>query len=74
MPVIMYLTNGVPQGDGQGRQLCDPSRDAGQQLVYKHAVSTIVPERDIDIRFEDQHWREIPVLALIKDEERSNRR
>jgi host factor-I protein len=30
-------------------------KDASQQLVYKHAVSTIVPERDLDIRFEDQH-------------------
>ncbi|MCX5719905.1 MAG: RNA chaperone Hfq [Nitrospirae bacterium] len=23
-------------------------------LIYKHAVSTIVPEKDVDIRFEEQ--------------------
>ena len=29
-------------------------RETSQQLVYKHAVSTIVPEKDIDIRFDEQ--------------------
>ena len=47
MPVIVYLTNGV--------RLKGTIKDVSQQLVYKHAVSTIVPERDLDIRFEDQH-------------------
>jgi host factor-I protein len=57
MPVIMYLTNGVRlKGTVKGfDSFVILLKDAGQQLVYKHAVSTIVPERDIDIRFEDQH-------------------
>ena len=27
-------------------------KEAAQQMIYKHAISTIVPERDIDLRFE----------------------
>jgi host factor-I protein len=57
MPVIVYLTNGVRlKGTIKGFDtFVILLKDAGQQLVYKHAVSTIVPERDLDIRFEDQH-------------------
>jgi len=55
MPVIVYLTNGVRlKGTIKGfDSFVILLKDAGQQLVYKHAVSTIVPERDIDIRFEE---------------------
>jgi len=57
MPVIVYLTNGVRlKGTIKGfDSFVILLKDANQQLVYKHAVSTIVPERDLDIRFEDQH-------------------
>ena len=57
MPVIVYLTNGVRlKGTVKGfDSFVILLKDANQQLVYKHAVSTIVPERDLDIRFEDQH-------------------
>jgi host factor-I protein len=57
MPVIVYLTNGVRlKGTIKGfDSFVILLKDASQQLVYKHAVSTIVPERDLDIRFEDQH-------------------
>jgi host factor-I protein len=57
MPVIVYLTNGVRlKGTIKGFDtFVILLKDASQQLVYKHAVSTIVPERDLDIRFEDQH-------------------
>jgi len=56
LPVVVYLTNGVRL---KGTVKAFDSfvillKDAAQQLVYKHAVSTIVPERDIDIRF-DEH-------------------
>ena len=28
-------------------------KEASQQMIYKHAVSTIVPERDVDLRFDE---------------------
>ncbi len=56
MPVVVYLTNGVRlKGVIKGfDNFVILLKEATQQLVYKHAVSTIVPERDLDIRFEDQ--------------------
>jgi len=57
MAVIVYLTNGVRlKGTIKAfDNFVILLKDVSQQLVYKHAVSTIVPERDLDIRFEDQH-------------------
>ncbi len=56
MPVVVYLTNGVRlKGVIKGfDNFVILLKEATQQLVYKHAVSTIVPEKDLDIRFEDQ--------------------
>lgn len=55
IPVIIFLTNGVRlKGFVKAfDNFVILVKDAGQQLIYKHAVSTIVPEKDIDIRFED---------------------
>ena len=56
MPVLVYLTNGV-RLKGVVKAFDNfviLLKDANQQLVYKHAVSTIVPERDLDIRFEER--------------------
>jgi len=55
IPVIIFLTNGVRlKGCVKAfDNFVILVKDAGQQLIYKHAVSTIVPEKDIDIRFED---------------------
>ncbi len=56
MPVVVYLTNGV-RLKGVVKAFDNfviLLKEATQQLVYKHAVSTIVPERDIDTRFEGQ--------------------
>jgi host factor-I protein len=55
-PIIIYLTNGVRlKGTVKGfDNFVVLVKDATQQLIYKHAISTIVPERDVDIRFEDQ--------------------
>lgn len=54
--ILIYLTNGVRlKGIIKGfDNFVILLKDVSQQLIYKHAVSTIVPERDIDIRFEDQ--------------------
>lgn len=56
IPVVVYLTNGV-RLKGVVKAFDNfviLLKDTTQQLVYKHAVSTIVPERDIDTRFENQ--------------------
>lgn len=56
LPVLVYLTNGV-RLKGVVKAFDNfviLLKDANQQLVYKHAVSTIVPERDLDIRFEER--------------------
>ncbi len=54
--VVVYLTNGV-RLKGVIKAFDNfviLLKDASQQLVYKHAVSTIVPEKDLDLRFEEQ--------------------
>ena len=55
-PIVIYLTNGVRlKGTVKGfDNFVVLVKDVTQQLIYKHAISTIVPERDVDIRFEDQ--------------------
>lgn len=56
IPVVVYLTNGVRlKGIIKGfDNFVILLKENTQSLIYKHAISTIVPERDIDIRFEDQ--------------------
>jgi host factor-I protein len=56
MPVVVYLTNGVRlKGVIKAFDtFVILLKETSQQLIYKHAVSTIVPEKDIDIRFEEQ--------------------
>ncbi len=56
MPVVIYLTNGVRL---KGVVKAFDSfviliKETSQQMIYKHAVSTIVPERDLDLRSESQ--------------------
>jgi host factor-I protein len=55
IPVVVYLTNGVRlKGQIKGFDtFVILLKETSQQLVYKHAVSTIVPEKDIDLRFEN---------------------
>jgi len=56
IPVVIYLTNGV-RLKGVVKAFDNfviLVKEASQQLIYKHAVSTIVPEKDIDLRFESQ--------------------
>ncbi len=52
--VIVYLTNGVRlKGVVKGfDNFVILLKESTQQLIYKHAVSTIIPERDIDLRGE----------------------
>ncbi len=55
-PVIVYLTNGVRlKGVIKGfDNFVVLLKENAQSLIYKHAISTIVPEREIEIGFEDQ--------------------
>ncbi|TAN41167.1 MAG: RNA chaperone Hfq [Nitrospirae bacterium] len=52
MPVVIYLTNGVRlKGTVKGfDSFVVLLKDSGEQLIYKHAISTIVPERSVDLR------------------------
>jgi host factor-I protein len=53
IPVLVYLTNGVRlKGVIKGfDSFVIVLRESTQQLIYKHAISTIVPEREVDLRF-----------------------
>ncbi len=56
MPVIIYLANGVRlKGVIKGfDSFVILLKETTQQLIYKHAVSTIVPEKEIDLRVDSQ--------------------
>ena len=56
IPVVVYLTNGV-RLRGMIKSFDNfviLLEESTQSLIYKHAVSTIVPEKNIEVRFEIQ--------------------
>jgi host factor-I protein len=56
IPVIIYLMNGVRlKGIIKGfDNFVILLKEHTLSLIYKHSVSTIVPEKEIEIRLEDQ--------------------
>jgi host factor-I protein len=57
IPVVIYLTNGVRlKGLIKGfDNFVILLKENAQSLIYKHAISTIVPEKDLTLTgFEDQ--------------------
>jgi host factor-I protein len=56
IPVVIYLTNGVRlKGFIKGfDNFVILLKENTHSLIYKHAISTIVPEKEIEIRFEEQ--------------------
>ncbi len=56
IPVIIYLTNGVRlKGFIKAfDNFVILLKESSQSLVYKHAISTIVPEKEVSVVFEDQ--------------------
>ncbi|MCE5312326.1 MAG: RNA chaperone Hfq [Nitrospiraceae bacterium] len=52
IPVVIYLANGVRlKGVIKGfDNFVVLLKEANEQLVYKHAISTIVPEKPVDLR------------------------
>lgn len=55
IPVVIFLVNGTRlKGVIKGfDNFVVVLKHESQQLVYKHAISTIVPEKEVDMRFED---------------------
>jgi host factor-I protein len=56
IPVVIYLTNGV-RLKGSIKSFDNfviLLKENTESLIYKHAISTIVPEKEIEIRFEEQ--------------------
>jgi host factor-I protein len=55
-PVVVYLTNGVRlKGVIIGfDNFVILLKENTYSLIYKHAISTIAPEKDIEMGFEDQ--------------------
>ena len=55
MPVVVYLTNGVRlKGMIRGfDSFVVLLKESNEQLIYKHAISTIVPEKSVDIKIEN---------------------
>lgn len=53
MPVVIYLTNGVRlKGVIKGfDNFCVLLKESTLQLIYKHAISTVLPERELDMSF-----------------------
>ncbi|MBF0519562.1 MAG: RNA chaperone Hfq [Nitrospirae bacterium] len=55
MPVVVYLTNGV-RLKGTVRAFDNfviILKDARQQLIYKHSISSIVPEDDVNVKYDE---------------------
>lgn len=55
IPVVIYLTNGVRlKGVVKGfDSFVVLLKEANEQLIYKHAISTILPEKNVDLRVEN---------------------
>jgi host factor-I protein len=56
IPVVIYLTNGV-RLKGMIKSFDNfviLLKENTESLIYKHAVSTIVPEKDVEMRFEER--------------------
>jgi host factor-I protein len=56
IPVLVYLTNGVRlKGVIKGfDNFVIVLKENTYSLIYKHAIATIVPEKDVEIRLENQ--------------------
>jgi host factor-I protein len=56
IPVVVYLTNGVRlKGIINGfDNFVILLKENTQSLIYKHAISTIIPEREVEVSLEDQ--------------------
>ena len=60
VPVAIYLVNGIKlQGQIESfDQFVVLLKNAVSQMVYKHAISTVVPARNVRIPGADEHGRD----------------
>ncbi len=60
MPVSVYLVNGIKlQGQIESfDQFVVLLKNSVNQMVYKHAISTIVPSRNVRLNLADEDSRE----------------
>lgn len=58
IPVSIYLINGIKlQGQIESfDQFVVLLKNSVSQMVYKHAISTIVPTRQVKIVYDDMLW------------------
>lgn len=63
IPVAIYLVNGIKlQGNVESfDQFSVLLKNTVSQMVYKHAISTIVPARNVKILSEDKSKEELEV-------------
>ncbi len=56
VPVSIYLVNGIKlQGQVESfDQFVVVLKNAVSQMIYKHAISTVVPSRNVKVTDEDQ--------------------
>ena len=54
VPVVVYLANGVRlKGIVKGfDNFVILLKESNEQLIYKHAISTIIPEKSLNIKLE----------------------
>jgi host factor-I protein len=68
IPVSIYLVNGIKlQGQIDSfDQFVVLLKNSVSQMVYKHAISTVVPARNVRITNEDGRWRiMLPAFARV---------
>ncbi len=61
IPVIVYLTNGFQlrgMVKGFDNFTVGLDSDGKQQLVYKHAISTVIPSRQINLMINNTNEKE----------------
>ena len=65
MPVAIYLVNGIKlQGNVESfDQFSVLLKNTVSQMVYKHAISTIVPSRNVRIVLDTKNDTEVAVEA-----------
>jgi host factor-I protein len=65
VPVSIYLVNGIKlQGQVESfDQFVVLLKNSVSQMVYKHAISTIVPTRNVKIPYDDVVENESPITS-----------
>jgi len=62
VPVAIYLVNGIKlQGQVESfDQFVVLLKNSVSQMIYKHAISTVVPARNVNVYEEDEEDQQLP--------------